>query len=207
VLNAYSAFDTLYVVYELGAKIHPPSAAEVHLVAYLACLLSLYKGHPADDWAYRFAGTRDGSPFSEEIDFAIRMFSATGHIGPNEHGLVPTERGRLELAQLTRLSGNRQRVEYLEPASASCLTMPMGMIRHALGQEPTLRPATRLATTRRLLDGPNLSRLYEQFDLLSRTIGVESTDLLIPATVWLGYLWRIAEAADEQRLPPERESV
>ncbi len=75
--------------------------------------------------------------------------------------------------------------------------MPVGVIHHALAQEPTLRPATRLAATRPLLDGPYLPRLYEQFAALGRTVGVEHQDLLIPATVWLGYLWRASEMQDQ----------
>ena len=75
--------------------------------------------------------------------------------------------------------------------------MPVGVIRHALTQEPTLKPTSRLATTRPLLDGPYLPRLYDQFAALGHTVGVEHKDLLIPATVWLGYLWRASEMQDD----------
>ena len=167
------------------------------MFAYLACLLSLYRGQPVADWGYGFAGTRDGSPFSPELESAVRALSAIGYLHLTDDGVDITATGREELLALQQLSQNRDRVSYLEPACSSGLAMPVGVIHHALAQEPTLRPATRLAAARPLLDGPYLPRLYEQFAALGRTVGVEHQDLLIPATVWLGYLWRASEMQDQ----------
>ena len=75
--------------------------------------------------------------------------------------------------------------------------MPVGVIRHALAQEPTLKPTSQLLTTRSLLDGPYMPRLYEQFATLGHIVGVDHKDLLLPATVWLGYLWRVSEMQDD----------
>jgi hypothetical protein len=43
-----------------------------------------------------------------------------------------------------------------------------------------------------------MSRLYDQFEALGHTVGIEHQDLLIPATVWLGYLWRASEMQDDR---------
>lgn len=196
-VNPYAAFDCLYVSAALGATVRRPVVAEVHVFAYLACLLSLYRAQPVSDWGYSFAGTRDGSPFSPEIQVAVRAVAAAGYLHFAEGEISITDSGRAELTALQELSQNRERITYLEPACSSTLTMPVGVIRHALSQEPTLKPTSRLATTRPLLEGPYLPRLYEQFAALGHTVGVEHQDLLIPATVWLGYLWRASEMQDD----------
>jgi hypothetical protein len=195
-VNPYAAFDSLYIASELTGKLQGASVADLHVFAYLGCLLSLYRRRPVADWGYGFAGTRDGSPFSPELESAVRALSAIGYLHLSEGGVKVTATGREELVALQQLSQNRDRIVYLEPACSSGLAMPVGVIHHALAQEPTLRPATSLAATRPLLDGPYLPRLYEQFAVLGRTVGVEHQDLLIPATVWLGYLWRASEMQD-----------
>jgi hypothetical protein len=196
-VNPYAAFDSLYISAALGTNIRRPVVAEIHAFAYLACLLSLYRGQPVSDWGYGFAGTRDGSPFSPEIEGAVRAMASTGYLHVSEGDIGITDSGRAELSTFQELFQNRERATYLEPACSSSLTMPVGVIRHALTQEPTLKPTSRLATTRPLLDGPYLPRLYDQFAALGHTVGVEHKDLLIPATVWLGYLWRASEMQDD----------
>jgi hypothetical protein len=197
-VSPYAAFDSLYIAAALKANVQYPVVAELHVLAYLAVLLSLYRGQPVADWGYGFAGTRDGSPFSPEIDGAIRALSGAGLLKASEGRIENTESGAAELSALQDLSQNRERVSYLEAACSSTLTMPVGVIRHALAQEPTLKPTSRLVTTRPLLDGPYMGRLYDQFEALGKTVGVEHKDLLIPATVWLSYLWRASEMQDDQ---------
>jgi hypothetical protein len=196
-VNPYAAFDSLYISAALGINLRRPVVAEVHAFAYLACLLSLYQGQPVSDWGYGFAGTRDGSPFSPEIDGAVRAMIGSGFLHSSEGDIAITDTGRAELSTFQEFFQNLSRVAYLEPACSSTLTMPVGVIRHALTQEPTLRPTSRLPRTRPLLDGPFLPRLYDQFEVLWRTVGVEHKDLLIPATVWLGFLWRASELQDD----------
>jgi hypothetical protein len=196
-INPYAAFDSLYISAALGKHIQHPVVAEIHVFAYLACLLSLYRGQPVAEWGYGFAGTRGGSPFSPEIAGAVRTLTALGFLSVSEGNIAITESGRTELSVLQQFNQNRDRVSYLEPASSSTLTMPVGVIRHALAQEPTLKPTSRLLTTRALLEGPYMPRLYAQFAALGHTVGIEHQDLLIPATVWLGYLWRVSEMQDE----------
>ncbi|MGJ5816317.1 hypothetical protein [Paludibaculum fermentans] len=192
-INPYAAFDSLYISEALRKNIQHPVVAELHVFAYLACLLSLYRGQPVAEWGYGFAGTRGGSPFSHELDSAVRTLIALGFLSVSEGNVRITERGQSELSVLRQFHQNKERIDCLEPATSSALTMPVGVIRHALAQEPTLMPSSQLLTTRTLLDGPYMPRLYEQFAALGRTVGIEHEDLLIPATVWLGYLWRVSE--------------
>jgi hypothetical protein len=196
-INPYAVFDSLFITAALGKNIQHPVVAEIHVFAYLACLLSLYRGQPVAEWGYGFAGTRGGSPFSPEIDEAVRTMTALGYLTVSNGHIAITESGRTEFSTLQQFHQNRERVSYLEPASSSALTMPVGVIRHALAQEPTLKPTSQLLTTRSLLDGPYMPRLYEQFATLGHTVGIEHKDLLLPATVWLGYLWRVSEMQDD----------
>jgi hypothetical protein len=206
-VSPYAAFDSLYIAAALKANVQYPVVAEIYVLAYLAVLLSLYRKQPAADWGYGFAGTREGSPFSPEIAEAIRALTVAGYLRSSERKIDITESGMAELSTLKEFSQNRERIVYLEPACSSTLTMPVGVIRHALAQEPTLKPASFLATTRTLLDGPYLSKLYDQFEALGHTVGIEHNDLLIPATVWLGYLWRASELQDDQIVAGVEETV
>jgi hypothetical protein len=206
-VSPYAAFDSLYIAAALQDNVQYPVVAEIYVLAYLAVLLSLYRRQPVADWGYGFAGTREGSPFSPEIAEALRALTSAGFLRSREGRIEITESGMEELSSLQTFSQNRDRIGYLEAACSSTLTMPVGVIRHAIAQEPTLRPVSRLATTRPLLDGPYLSKLYDQFEALGQTVGIEHKDLLIPATVWLGYLWRASEMQDDQIVAGAQEVV
>ncbi len=60
-MNPYAAFDALQIIASLQSIYRNVAEAEVHLFAYLSCLLSLYSGQPVGDWGYDFAGTTTGS--------------------------------------------------------------------------------------------------------------------------------------------------
>ena len=93
-VNPYAAFDSLYISAALGTNIRRPVVAEIHAFAYLACLLSLYRGQPVSDWGYGFAGTRDGSPFSPEIEGAVRAMASTGYLHVSEGDIGITAGGQ-----------------------------------------------------------------------------------------------------------------
>jgi hypothetical protein len=194
--NPDAAFDILYMVTRLQDQLGNVADAELHLFGYLSCLLSLYRGNPIADWGYGFAGTRNGSPFSSDLQDAIRNLDLNGCVVRQNDHLRITPRGTNELEVLMDLDQNKRRLEYLEGASSSLLALPVGMIREAILFEPTLRPAGRLDTARLLLTGVALELLYEQFELLTQAVGSANTDLLVPSTVWLTYLSQSSEAYD-----------
>jgi hypothetical protein len=51
-VSPYAAFDSLYIAAALKTNVQYPVIAEVHVLAYLAVLLSLYRGQPVSDWGY-----------------------------------------------------------------------------------------------------------------------------------------------------------
>lgn len=191
-LNSYAAFDCLYIGSHLEDALQNFAEAEIHLFSYLACLLSLYRQHPVSDWGYGFSGTRNGAPFAVELNNAIGALKSVGFVTSEGEYLKLSREGTAECAELSELSINAERIQCLEGACACLLTMPVGVVRDALSQEPMLKPSVRLNDARPLLAGPGLSLLYDQFSELSNAIGVQVSDLLIPATVWLTYLSRTA---------------
>lgn len=192
-INPDAGFDCLSIALRLQQSLSNVAPGELHLFAYLACLLSLYRGNAVSDWGYGFAGTRNGSPFSPEIGSAQQRLVSLGLLSYKKDYLTISEVGREEYKELRRLSQNALREPYVEAACSSVLALPVGLIRTALSEEPMLRPSAQLASTRPLLAGPGLVLLHEQFEILSAAVGVEVRDLLIPAAVWLTYLSRVAE--------------
>jgi hypothetical protein len=75
--------------------------------------------------------------------------------------------------------------------------MPIGSVRDALHQEPSMR-RSRVHKQPRTLLGTSEDALYQQFGSLSDVIGLGVADLMIPSVVWLTYL------SEMQRLDLER---
>lgn len=195
-LNSFAAFDCLYIGNRLQKALRNFAAAEAHMLAYLACLLSLYRNQPVSDWGYGFSGTRNGSPFSFDLNAAFDALRSAGLVAAQGDYFTLTTDGEHECAELSVLSMNQERIECLDGACSCLLTMPIGIVRNALLQEPMLRPVAHLTDARPLLEGPGLELLYEQFKELSAAIGVEVVDLMVPATVWLSYLAGVARSSD-----------
>jgi hypothetical protein len=181
-----AVFDSLYTGSILQRHFGNIARGEIHLFTYLACLLSIYSGHAADDWVYGYAGTKMGAPFSTELDSAIEDVLRNGMATGNEF-LEISRSGLHEVTELASMSFFSSRIIFLEAACCSVLALPVGIVRDALSHEPNLRPISRLGTSRRLLDRAGLDLLYEHFDALRTAVGAVP-DLLVPATVWLSFL-------------------
>jgi hypothetical protein len=184
-LDPIATYDCLFIGCRLQHRLGRFSPAEVHLLGYLGCLLSLYRKSPVTDWGYGFIGTEFGAPYSQELDTAIygliegQLFLEDGDL------LVAGESSHGELELLGGLSLFDGRDTYLNGACGSILAFPVGVVREALSFEPELNRAKALASTRELLSGPGMQLLYDQFDALSNALGTNSLDLRLPALVWL----------------------
>jgi hypothetical protein len=187
-INPFACFDCLAIGIRLQRNFDYIGNSEFHLFSYFACLLSLYRGNPVAEWQYSFAGTKQGSPFSEDIDEAIQRLLKVSLL--NQHGLRITisDRGIVEYETLLSLRINAERDVYIEGACTSALALPMGAVRHAVYQEPQLKASLVLNDSRRLLEGPGVATLHDHFSALSQAIGIDAGDLIVPATVWLSYL-------------------
>ncbi|GAX88425.1 hypothetical protein [Effusibacillus lacus] len=196
-INPYAFFDCLSIGKRLDKLLGNLSVAEVQLFSYLSCLLSLYKNHPVSEWGYQFAGTKDGSPFSREIEDSFWYLLKMGCLIQKGDYYQLTEKGEQQFILLNRIETNNKRVMYHEAACSSLLSLPVGLIREALFNEPELSRVMKLSSTRHLLDGPGLEVIYEHFAALSSAIGVDIQDLLVPSVLWLTFLAQMSQEKQE----------
>jgi len=193
-VNPYACYDTLFVISRTQQVMGNAMAGEVHLLAYLACLLSMYRGRAASDWGYWFIRSPYGAPYSSDIDRAVESMQANGWIGGVDRHLTLSSAGGLMLETLSQLGQNGPRKGPLDAACASILSVPMGIVRTAVSMEPELRNAEALSLDRTLLDEPEIPvPLHDQFEALRRALGIRVADLMVPAVVWLSYLSRVAQ--------------
>lgn len=189
-LNPFAFYDTLALSNSLQGILGNCVRSEIHLFSYLSCLLSLYKKNPIADWGYSFAGTYYSSPFSMEIEDAINFSISYGYITEANQYINISEHGLIEYKKLSILKQNIQRERFLSGASSSTLAIPVNALRESLGSEPGLKASSHQISPRLLLDesNPSLVLLYDQFQALSKTIGIDLVDLMVPAVLWLTYL-------------------
>lgn len=181
-------FDSLFISVRLQRLLGSASFGELHLLAYLGCLLGLYESCPAAEWGYEFTGTTEGAPYSHAIARAADLMERNGTLLKQNQFLYVTDRGVSEYAMMAALDTNTDRQRYLEGACSSLLSLPIGILREALSHEPELKSASVHRMARRLLQGPGLETLYEQFEHLRSALHNEDDDILAPAMVWLTYL-------------------
>ena len=185
-----STYDVLSIVRRLANTLDGVTRAEVHLLAYVGCLLSIYQRLPANEWGYTFIRSQWGAPFSADIENAIAKLASGAFIDSRTELLRLTHRGFAFIEFLDAGEEHRWRSPYLEGACASALAMPIGSIRSALREEPSLRRASVHHQPRPLLDSDHDDALYEQFGAVSQVVGSDVTDLMVPSVVWLSYLGR-----------------
>lgn len=189
-LHPNATFDCLLVARRLQAQGAAFTGPELHLFAYLACLLWLYRKHIVTDWGYSFVGTELGAPYSQEIDSAVRELLRRG-LFLRVHGrLRLTELAEQTLEDFSNLEMNLERAECLNAACASVAAFSLGMVTSALAQEPELSRAKALPASRLLLEDAAQSQLYVQFEALRSNLGQRTNDLRLPAVVWLSALYR-----------------
>jgi hypothetical protein len=190
--NPEATFDVLRMVRNLDGALGGVAQGEVHLFAYLSCLLILYRGRPVSDWGYTFVNTEWGTPFSRDIAQALDELAGFGLLLKADVLYRINEEGAELCAGLSTLDQNAERIPFLDAACASALAISAGTIREALQVEPSLSMARTRGRADMLLSGPATHLLYDQFADLSAVIGVQVSDLLVPSVVWLTYLAHVA---------------
>jgi len=189
-LHPNATFDCLLVARRLQAQGAVFTGPEIHLFAYLACLLWLYEKNIVTDWGYSFVGTGLGAPYSQEIDSALKELLGRGLFLRVHDRLRMTELAERKLDEFTNLEMNRERAECLNAACASIAAFSLGMVTSALSQEPELSRAKALPSSRLLLEEAAQSQLYIQFEALRSNLDQPTGDLRLPAVVWLSALYR-----------------
>lgn len=192
-ISPYAYFDALSICKRLQSIRENAPLGEIYLFSYLSCLLSLYKQRPLSYWSYGFSVTANGYPYSVELDSAIAILLGHGLIDQNVQNVSLTEAGTEEHRLLSELSQNHERDIYIEGACAASLAVPVGTIRRNIASVAPIEGALALSQSRLLLTPSDLEDTCEQFGQLSSIIGVEITDLMIPAIFWLSYLSKVRE--------------
>jgi hypothetical protein len=191
--QALAGYDALQLADQQTASADGVTAGELHTLAYLGCLLSVYDGHNVRWWGYRFTATRAGAPFAYALDQALSGATDAGLLVHGDRTWSISGSGRTELQQLDPLVLNHRRLPYLRAAGGTALAMPLPSVASALSAEPGLRRALRWVRTRELLDEAGLSLLDDQFKVLTEALVDDAAgrDLMVPAVVWLTYLSRM----------------
>ncbi|HEP8042938.1 hypothetical protein ACOWPK_19605 [Pseudomonas aeruginosa] len=179
--------DALFIVNDAPSSVLPISVVEMHLFSYLGCILALFQGSPLGRWGYRYAITTEGFPFSAELESARNKATSSGLFSVDDNGMLGrTSRLAEESDALASIGESwRQRREWLRAATACALALPVGSIRYAINQSPGLVSSLRLGQKRALLQGDDVSQLYEEYGVIRSVLGEQARDVLSPAVIWL----------------------
>jgi len=190
-------FDAVAIIGDAPASVMPMSVIEAHLYAYLGCILGLFKGQAVGDWGYPFAVTSEGFPYSVQFETARSVVAKRGLVDEDGRGTMTPRRDELakEIDSLLTLGSWVNRRTWLSAATRCALALPVGSIRHAIGQSPGLAAAGRLGQRRHLLQTDDIDLLYEEYRIVSSVLGADVKDLLSPAVIWLSArIMRIEDA-------------
>lgn len=191
-LNPKASFDILALLCKTQKQLNNASETEIHLLSYLACLLSVYKKQPVSDWGYDFYCTH-GYPFSSELSNSLSKLMSLGYINKKSEFYYANELTKKCLDDFSGLKENQKRLPYIEAVCAAVLSLPIGTIREALINEPAFSDKKKSGGPRPIFDSGGLENLYEQFSVISDAVGVHISDLIVPAIVWISYLSTIQE--------------
>lgn len=204
-----ASYDALFLVGRL-ARHHPPARIDIHTFAYLACLMSVYDGQPAHEWGYSFSAVPPTLPYSPTLDGAVRSLLEAKYIAPSSSSDASelaefelTSEGRNELDFLSGLSLLASRLQFLEAATSAAVFTSTAAVVNSLANEPQLAAATKLNSSRQLLTASSTTRLYAEFDALSRAIGKEDVNLILPASMYVNYLQSVARKAIDEATSAE----
>lgn len=189
-INSFALYDSLAIVTKLETILNSCEIQEIQMFSYLSCLLSLYKKQPVADWGYSFAGTKHNAPFSKEIEDAINVSVNFGLLSETNHYIQISSRGANEYLRLSLLQQNKNRDRFIDGACSSILAIPIDILKDSMLNEPGLRISKQLDSPRFLLDenNPSLIMLYDQFQILSKSLGQDQVNLIMPAVLWLTFL-------------------
>ena len=167
-----------------------PTKGEIHLLAYLSYLLSVYAagGSGAKDWGYAFAATPGGSPFSEDLEVEMVDLISGGALALSGTTLRLTQEGSRLQKSLLELDLLQDRIDGIDSAIATIYVMPVGMVRAAFAHDPDLLLVAEHDRSRILATENALARLYDEFDAVSDILGTAHRSLFAASVLWLTYL-------------------
>lgn len=179
--------DCLAIMAVAPKSILPISIIEMHLFSYLACIMSLFDGQLVADWEYRFALTKEGFPFSPQLEGARRKIIKRGLLTTHSNATLSPENPRFsqEINLFDGLASFSRRKQWIKTATECTLALPLGSIRYALEGLPSIREAIKLNQNQTLLQKNEIAQLHEDYRIVLKALEDDVTDPLAPAVVWL----------------------
>lgn len=182
-----SYFDAVAILQKAKKSLMPISAIEMHLYAYLACVIALWRGNSVSDWGYNFALTSEGFPFSPDFELARSTLAHRDCVALSKEGdmLPKHETLKAELELFFSESRWQDRGRFVSAATDSALTLPGGSLRYAISKTPGFGSAFILGQQSPLLTQHDTESIYEEYLVISSALEGNDVDMLSPAVVWL----------------------
>jgi hypothetical protein len=181
-------YDTLSLAHKLDDYLDGFRDEEIHLFAYFSLLLFLYKKNSLVDWRYKFTINREGYPFSACLNDSIQLHIRNGIFETQDDFYKISTRGVDEFNRFKNMELFKKREEFLNTACTASIAVPYSLTRKALRNEPGLIQARQMNDKRWIIDDNDQMHAYRNFAEISKKIGIDVTDLLIPAVTWINYL-------------------
>ena len=188
-MNPFAFYDVLFIITELSDSVEEITENDIHLFAYLSCLLSIYRKRPAAFWGYNFAFTDYGYPFSNDLQSSIVKHSSSGNTISRDQCIKVSTSGESMLNALGEMSVNSIRDDFLMAACNCSLAFPIGYIRSSILGQYDYIGSLRIGQSKLLLTSESREVIYDELSLIKDLIGINVKDLLVPSTIWLNYLF------------------
>lgn len=187
-MGSYAAFDSLYLVGHLTAGSPKITLPELHVFAYLACLLAVYDGRPVATWGYEFVATENTAPFSKDLLEATESLTSAGLFYGESKLYSLSDDGIQELSNWEKLRRFSDRRRYLRAATDTATALPVNAVAEGISHEPQISLANALNSPRPLLDDAGRTALHSHFEALEKALGRNVSDLIVPAIIWVTFL-------------------
>lgn len=176
-------FDSLSLAHKLDNFLDGFKLEEIHLFSYFSSFLYCYSGNSISTWPHRYT-VQNGYPFSSEINIAISRHIQNGLFEDKGDYFTITGRGTDEFNKFKILQSFNDRENILNAACTTSILIPYSQTIRALLNEPDLKKQSELNNE----DWLKSDTFYPQFKEISKEIGIEGNDMIIPAVTWINYL-------------------
>lgn len=181
-----SFFDSLSISHKLDSFLDGFKLVEVHLFSYFSSLLYLYQGNAISGWGHQYTVT-DGYPFSQNLNEALSRHWINGLLAENDNYYTMTARGADELNKFKKQELFTKREKYLDAACTTSILIPYSQTMRALVNDPSLKREQEIKNNSWL----EQMSVYQKLEEISKAIGVNNGDLILPAVSWIYYLTEI----------------
>lgn len=164
--------------------------SELHLFAYLACLVGLFQGWSVSQWGYAFWGTEDGAPFSDALQQEFDVLVECGAVLVTE-SLYRCESEQIRIAdQLAVMSSMADRSGLIDASLSGLRFYGSGFVRNAMNSDPVLSNVRKAHSGRNLMIEEGMALLHSHFEKLRRVVPPGSSPK-VPSILWLATLGEV----------------